>query len=129
MKEDKNIEKLVENMMKLESVQKPSHDFTSSVMQQIEALEQSKVTIYKPLISKPVWYAIGFGMVALIGFLLFGNTTVENTWLPEMNYNLSYKFPEIEFSSTMMYAMVFLVLMLGIQIPLLKNYFDKRFEF
>ena len=133
MQEDKNLEKLVDNLMKYDRLQKPSQDFTSSVMEHIESLKTSKTTIvYKPLISKPAWAVIGVCVLVIAGFAVFGTSTSQSTWLPQVNYdalvhnNLTNTLSGFKFSSTTMYAVVLLALMLCIQVPLLKNYMDRQ---
>lgn len=134
MKENKdsNFEKLVGKMMKSDRLEKPSADFSFHVMEQIESLQKSKATVYKPLISKPVWYVIGLSMVVLVVFVFLGNGTETETWMPTVNYNALFhnnfmnSLSRIKFSSTLMYTMVFFVLMLGVQIPMIKNFYDKH---
>lgn len=55
---DNHIEKLVDKSMKKIELESPSLDFTKNVMTQIDALEKSSITSYKPLISKPMWFVI-----------------------------------------------------------------------
>lgn len=132
---DQNIEQLVNKIMQHDRLETPSSDFTRHVMQHLEAVERSKATVYKPLISKPVWALIGFGVLGLIGFAIFGNSPAENTWMPEWNLNTLYDnsftntLSKIKFSSVTMYGVVFFALMLGIQIPLLKRQHDKKWDF
>ena len=68
-KEDKNIENLVENLMAETSVENPSIEFTAKVMSGIFAVEKNKVFMYKPVISKRIWFIILGGIVALFTFL------------------------------------------------------------
>jgi len=133
--DNKQIERLVDKMMKHDSLQKPSSDFTANIMAQVEALGTSKSIAYKPLISKPVWILIGLGVLAIVGFAMTGTTTTENTWMPEWNldslYNngLSNTLSKLKFSSITMYGVVFFALMLGVQISLLKKQHDKKWDF
>lgn len=130
---DQNLEKLVDKFMKHDTLEQPSNDFTSQVMQHIESLEKSKATVYEPLIPKAVWYAIAVGMVVLIGFLYSGTVVdSQSSWLPNVNYDallhnaMTSILSSYKFSSTTMYALVLLAIMLCIQIPLLKSYMDRR---
>lgn len=133
---DQNIEKLVDKLMQHDSLEQPSLDFTSNVMQRIEAEAKSKVTVYKPLIAKPVWYAIAAAMVVLVGFL-YSSSTVgsESSWLPEVNYDalfenkLTNTLSAFKFSSTTMYAFLFFAVMLCVQIPVLKRYLNHRLDY
>ena len=80
MKEsDKNIEQLIEKMMAEEKLQSPSIDFTSKIMAKVELLEEKKIKVYKPLISKSVWIFIGLAVAALVIYIsLFSDS--ENNW-------------------------------------------------
>ena len=130
---DQNLEKLVDKLMHHDGLEQPSNDFTSQVMQHIESLEKSKATVYKPLIPKPVWYAIAIGMVVLVGFL-YSSSTVDSqsSWLPQVNYDALFHngmtniVSAFKFSTTTMYVLGLFAIMLCIQIPLLKNYMDRR---
>lgn len=134
MKEQANtqVEKLVDKMMKSSALESPSVDFTSQILSKIERLQQSKATIYQPLISKKIWVLIISGCIALVVYSFFSTSSESSSWLSTVdysklpNFNISERLSTITFSKTMMYALVLLSLMVFIQIPLLKNYFDKR---
>ena len=55
---DNQINKLIDKSIKKASLETPSLGFTNSVMAQVNALKQSTVTTYRPLISKPAWFVI-----------------------------------------------------------------------
>ncbi|HSN10352.1 MAG TPA: hypothetical protein VLS85_15030, partial [Hanamia sp.] len=74
-KEDKNIEKLVENMMRESYLETPSFDFTSRVMSEVLSAQKSKSLIYKPVISKKAWFVIFGGIIALFTFLSLNMNT------------------------------------------------------
>lgn len=127
--EDKQLEKLVDRMMKEKTLDTPSIDFTSKVMSQVLATQKSETTIYKPLISTPTFIIIFGGLIFLIAFILTnGNTSSNNTYL-NLNLNFFTNFNPVRsfhFSKITTYSVVLTTLMLFIQIPLLKNYFDKK---
>ena len=130
---DQNLEKLVDKLMQHDTLEQPSNDFTSQVMQHIDALEKSKATVYKPLIPKPIWYAITIGMVVLVGFLYPGSAVdSQSSWLPEVNYDalvhngMTHILSAFKFSTTTMYVLILFAVMICIQIPLLKSYMDRR---
>lgn len=127
--EDKQLEKLVARMMKETTLDTPSIDFTSKVMSQVLATQKSETTIYKPLISTPTFIIIFGGLIFLIAFILTnGNTSSNNTYL-NLNLNFFTNFNPVRsfhFSKITTYSVVLTTLMLFIQIPLLKNYFDKK---
>ena len=98
----------------------------------LQIIKTSDVTVYKPLISKSIWILIALGFITLIGYLIFGTTSQESEALFTINFDVLFnnRFTEtlsaMKFSDTLMYAVVSLGIMLFIQIPLLKNYFDNR---
>ena len=134
MKEQANtqVEKLVDKMMKSSALESPSVDFTSQILSKIETLQQSKTTVYQPLISKKIWVLIISGCMALVVYAFFSTSSESSSWLSTVdysklpNFNISERLSTITFSKTMMYAIVLLSLMVFVQIPLLKNYYDKR---
>ena len=117
------------------AIQSPSFNFTDNVMVQVEELNKKHITTYKPLISKTTWVLIAVGFMSLIVYALFSNNHIESSsWLNKINFNIlsnndvtntlsSFKLPKI-----LIYAVVFFGLMVCIQIPFLKNYFNKRLE-
>ncbi len=68
---DKQIENLVDKVMKQSTLETPSIDFTSHIMVQVEAAKQSTSTTYQPLISKRVWAIISIGFIAFVGYILY----------------------------------------------------------
>lgn len=131
-REDKNIEKLVENLIAETSVESPSVEFTAKVMSGIYAVERNKIFMYKPVISKRAWFII-FGIIAaLFAFLIF-NTQLTSAG---SNFNLTFfnldKFVKpffgIEISSMTANVIVVATIMVLIQIFVLKTYLNKRFQ-
>jgi hypothetical protein len=131
---NKKLEISIDRMMKAIDVEKPSIDFTSDLMQRIEELETKKVTSYKPLISKPFWAGLGIVFMVLIYAIASGNKPANSGWLNNIDFSVltnntftnsitSFALPKI-----MAYAIGLFGLMLCIQIPFLKHYFDKRFQ-
>jgi hypothetical protein len=133
MKEsDEYYENLVDKVMAESTLLKPSADFTSKIMSQILIAEKSKRVVYKPLISKPVWFVIFGCLIAFVGYTIFtGNQTSQ--YSSDLNGSYYSKidnlFPVFQLSSNTSYAVLIVTLMVLIQIPLLKNYYDKRYRF
>ncbi len=131
-KVDKQIEKLVERSMKTQSLESPLPNFTSMVMDEVLALNKSKVTVYKPLISKPMWFAIFVVVLLIVSYIIFGMNTTETSWFKFIDLSgltdnrLSNTLSGFKVSKTVMYSVVLFGIMLFIQVPILKNYFDKR---
>ncbi|WP_439150869.1 hypothetical protein [Winogradskyella sp.] len=132
-KDDKRIEDLVNKLMEADALESPSFDFTDKVMSKVEALNTSEVTVYRPLIPKYIWWLMASGFIALVGYMFFKqpNETAslsERYNLPDVSFNLLESL-SLNFSSTMMYATVLLAIMLSVQIPLLKQYFNSRLSY
>ncbi|MUU77721.1 hypothetical protein [Winogradskyella endarachnes] len=134
MREDnKKIEQFINNIMSEAGLEQPSLDFTANVLSQIEVTSTSNATVYKPLISKSVWILILGSFIALIGYVIIGNTETTASWidrleLPKVSLNL-FENVSSHLSSTLMYAFVLLALMVSIQVPLVKYYFKNRITF
>lgn len=131
---DKHIEKFVDKMMKETTLDTPSVDFTAQVMSQVLKIKTSQTTVYKPLISKWVWYGIFISMLGLIAYLSFNSSAVSGSLLEKFNlgtfpkFNMPNLFSGLQFSKTTIYACVLLTLMLFIQIPIIKHVMNKRLE-
>jgi len=133
MKEsDKNIEQLIDKMMAEEKLQSPSIDFTSKIMANVHVLEEKKLIAYKPLISKPVWIAIGASIVLLVLYVSLFSGSENNLEIDEVGKLYSNKvstaFSGIHFSKNIFYAILIVPIMILIQVGILKNYFDKKYE-
>ncbi|KFF17914.1 hypothetical protein [Flavobacterium hydatis] len=132
MKEsDKYYENLVDKVMAETTLQKPSADFTSKIMSQILIAEKNKAIVYKPLISKSVWVLIFGCLIAFVGYAIFGiNVKEDDSVVGDLLYSKMENItPLFQFSKNTSYAVLIVVLMVLIQIPLLKNYYDKRYRF
>ncbi len=131
-KEDKHIEILVENLMKEISQESPSIDFTAKVMSEVLASKKSKTFVYKPIISKPLWFIIFGSILALFAFLIFNTQTTS----AGINFNFNFlsldklfeTLAGFQISSMTTNVVIMATLMLLIQFFLLKNYLDKRIQ-
>lgn len=130
MKEsDKNMEQLIDKMMAEKKLQSPSIDFTSKIMAEVLVLEQRKLKAYKPLISKPVWIFIGIAIVALVIYLSFFSVSENNLEIGKVYTDkITTAFSGIHFSKNIMYAVLIVPFMILIQVGVLKNYFDKKYQ-
>lgn len=122
---DKNVEKFIDSVIKNASLETPSLDFTSKIMARVEALEQKKVIMYQPLISRKVWILIA---MALMSILIYAFSSDESVAYIEFRLTISKIIPTINVPETTSYIVLIVVIMVLIQIPILKNYFDRRFE-
>ncbi|BAO76703.1 hypothetical protein [Winogradskyella sp. PG-2] len=132
-KDDKRIKDLVNKLMTADSLEQAPMNFTDSVMSKIEAISTSKTIVYKPLIPKYILWLVGTGFIAVVGYILFKQPTGNSTFLdrfnlPDLSFN-PFEGLSFELSNTLMYAVVLFAIMLSIQIPILKQYFNNRMSF
>ncbi|MAB49513.1 MAG: hypothetical protein CMC05_12880 [Flavobacteriaceae bacterium] len=131
--EDKRIEELVDKLMANDSLEKAPVNFTNDVMSKIELLSETKTIVYKPLIPKYVWWLLGLGFVALIVNVILNKSSDSSSLserynLPEVSFDV-FNNLSVDFSSTLMYATVLLAIMVAIQVPLLKQYFNQKLSY
>ena len=132
---DKHIESLVEKAMGKSDLQTPSFDFTSNLMSQVEKVNQNAVTTYKPLISKPVWAMILIAFFGVVSYIMLVSNSESSEWFANINYNVfdinqfTNMFNNLHPSRIVAYGVGLFSIMCLIQIPLLKNYFDRRIQF
>ncbi|GAA4281532.1 hypothetical protein [Gaetbulibacter aestuarii] len=138
MKENDNkyLNQIAEKVVKNNPIESPSGDFTSHVMFEIERLENSSVTAYKPLISKTGWTLICTGFLAVFCLVLFtGNSDNTGSWLSTINLNglfenkVSTLFSHFYLPKTLLYPMVLFAVLVWIQLPILRNFHKKRYQF
>lgn len=138
-KATKNVEELVDKMMRSSRLETPSFNFTDVVMQHIVAASENKVTAYKPLISKTVWGFILAGFISIVIYAVFAAQTEPTGWLDAVNFSLlsnnkisqilsNFKLQNITISKTVVYAFGFFLVMFCAQIPILKHHLNQRFE-
>ncbi|OXA80147.1 hypothetical protein SAMN05444397_10529 [Flavobacterium aquidurense] len=127
--EDKNIKNLIDKMMAEDTLEVPSFDFTSKIMAQVLVAEKSKIKAYKPLISKSTWIFIGFSLLGLAIYASLFSGTPYNLGIDKSyTERFSAVFSGIHLSKNIMYAILVVPFMILIQIGLLKNYFDKKYQ-
>jgi hypothetical protein len=130
MKEnDKEIENLIEKMMSENTLESPSFDFTSKIMSQVLEVEKSKIKAYKPLISKSAWIFISIVLIMLIAYSVDSGNNISNFELTQSySDKISTVFSGIHFSTNVLYGLLVIPFMVLVQIGVLKNYFDKKYE-
>ena len=132
-KDEKRIDAFVDKLMANDTLEQPTLDFTDNVMSKVESISNSIATVYKPLIPKSVWLLIAASFIALVGYIYLNEPATSSGWLERLNLsNIAVKPLEnvaFNFSKTLMYAVVLLAIMVSIQVPLLKHYFNKRMAF
>ena len=133
MKEsDKNLENLIDKMMAEDKLQSPSFDFTSKIMSEVLVLEDKKLKAYKPLISKPIWISIGLAVAALVIYTSLFSVSETDFKIDQVGKlysdRMSTAFSGIHLSKNILYAILIVSFMILIQIGVLKNYFDKKYQ-
>lgn len=133
MKEsDKNIEQLIDKMMAEDKLQSPSFDFTSKIMAEVHVIEEKKLKAYKPLISKPIWISIGIASALLVIYVSLFSVSESNIEIEQVGKlysdRMSTAFSGIHFSKNILYAILILPVMILVQVGILKNYFDKKYQ-
>jgi hypothetical protein len=130
---DKKIDQFIDRLMSSDALEQPTKDFTDKVMLKIESIHESTALVYKPLISKSVWFVILGCFMAAVASVYVKEPIANNGWFNKFEWSNIYVNPfenlVFSFSPALMYAFVFLTLMIGIQVPLLKHYFNKRMAF
>jgi len=131
---DKHLDDLSRKVIGESVIESPSFDFTQNVMSQVKALATSRATTYVPLISKRIWLFIGLCIAFMLGYVFFGSSNTETTWLEHLKLNRYVDFTKIDaftnfnVSQTMLYITLVFAIMLAVQIPILKHQLDKRFK-
>jgi len=126
---DKNIENLIDKMMAESTLDSPSIDFTSKIMSQILVAEKSKIKAYKPLISKSTWIFISLCLIALTVYCVYSGNNISNFEIVNLySDKAATLFSGIHFSKNILYAILIVPFMILIQIGVLKNYFDKKYQ-
>ena len=126
---NKHIETFVDKVMKSSTLETPSFDFTSKIMSHVTANSSSAVTVYKPLISKTAWVFMLLLTAVIIVYSLFSNDTSTLGLFDKLDFSKIFNiFSRVKISQTTMYSLLMFAVMFFIQIPLLKHYFNKRFE-
>ncbi|WP_431243612.1 hypothetical protein ACQ9BO_03260 [Flavobacterium sp. P21] len=130
MKEsDKNLENLIDKMMSENTLQSPSADFTSNLMSQILIAEKAKIKPYKPLISISTWIFIGIILALLIAYNVFFAGTQNNLEVGKSYTDkISAIISGIHISKTLLYSILIVPFMILVQVGVLKNYFDKKYQ-
>ena len=132
---DKHIEKLVDKIMKDVSLDTPSSNFTTNVMTQVETIVNQSTIKYQPLISKRSWVLILISVFTLITYFVFDASLESSGWFSGIDFSLvssnklTNTMSSLKLSKTTFYAVIILSVMLFVQIPVLKYYFNKRLDY
>ena len=131
---DKSLDQLSRKIMGKSNMEQPSLDFTSQVMLQIKTLTTSGAFIYKPLISKWVWWCMGVLVSSIFTYVLFfssesgAGATQHFLLKDEIFGKMGSPFQNFNISEVSLYAVLLFCLMLYVQIPIIKAYRKKRYN-
>ena len=122
-------DKLLCDLLQESSLEKPSLDFSKSVMEKIQA--KRATTVYEPLISKKAWGLIALTfLITSVGLYFYPESNwidLDRGFLVEKLSGITTFLPNVEISKTTLYAVVFLALFF-IQIPFLKRFIEKKYD-
>lgn len=132
MKEDKDIEKFTEYLIKEIGTESAPDNFLDSVMKSVKLeSEESTVIIYNPLIPKSVWVLITISFIALSIFILTGST-VNHYLLSRINFSFIDQlssinlFENIHFSKIFTFSFILFTVFVLVQLFMIKNFFNKQ---
>ncbi|REE24343.1 hypothetical protein [Winogradskyella pacifica] len=129
-KGNKELEAFIEKIMSTESLEQPSVEFTDNIMSKVKAISNSKTIVYKPLIPTYIWIVIIGSFLWLVGCIYLNESVTSVSWLERFTSIKKVIDPlaTLTFgaSKILIYTVVLFTVMLSIQIPLLKQYFNKR---
>ncbi|MFT5863774.1 MAG: hypothetical protein ACI828_002442 [Flavobacteriales bacterium] len=128
---DVRLEEMTTKIVEGAGLKKPATDFTSRIMGAIELQAQSVTTIYTPLISKKMWWVIGFAIAAVVGYIV--STNMQLTVMQEAVSTMSSELPKWEMPkyeldvavpNTLVYGVLIMAILIAIEIPLLKRQYN-----
>lgn len=124
----------IEKLIKEVGLERPSSDFLSNVMNQVETSTIEESIVYKPLISKKAWMVIGSIVFICLSMMLFmsggeGESLFDKINLTPIPFE-GFKNPlaELTLNKTTSYGIIFLILLFFVQVTMLKRRIDKTFS-
>lgn len=131
--DDDKFEVIFDRLMREEPLESPSFDFTDKVMDKVYALESESSIVYQPPISKRAWFIIGTCFAAFFAYVLINGSAEGNQWFDNFDVSnikwLVFEDFEFQFSKILSHALISLALMVGIQVTVLKSYFNNRMTY
>lgn len=134
MEENKELDDFIRKAVKEVDLERPSVDFTKSVLSQIEIVTQKdSVLVAKPLFSKTIWFFLSVVVVGIFVYVIFNDSSTESTWLAAIklnqltSFNLSLYMPKFSTTTAFSYGSVGIAFFVWIQVFLLKRKWNKRY--
>ena len=131
--ENEKIDALIGGLMKDGELEQPSDNFTEKVMNEVYALESESSIVYQPPISRKAWFIIGTCFAVLCAYVVLNGSDGGNHWFKSFDIsNMQWPIFEgfqFQFSKILSRALILLALMIGIQVTILKSYFNNRMTY
>jgi hypothetical protein len=131
MKANKNIEDFTKFIMKEASLEVPSDNFLTEVMDTIQVKTLPVLKVDKPLISKAGWVFISLFFVGVYSFVLFG-TYESSSLLSNLDWSFINDLPSlnlldrIHFSSIFNFSFIFFSILVILQLVVINNFVNKE---
>lgn len=127
--EDKAIDNWVDHWMQEAKLESPSEGFTQKIMSTLPVKATNTVTTYQPLLSSYAILGIVLAVVSIVLYSVFTSANTTISWVPKFNVALlshyfSWNMPQ--FSKITTYCFVATTILVFIQIPFLKHYYEKK---
>lgn len=129
MDEQKDLEKLVDKLFDADRLDSPSLNFTSTVIEKIEAEKKARLE-YTPLLPKWVFVILAFLVVVFSVYVLntmsSGNSGIN--YFESLNFSSSWiteGFSTFNFSSTLGYSVLAVGLLICVQASFLNKFFNR----
>ena len=133
---EQHLDKLAKKVIKTLPLERPSLDFTATIMTKIEARQTSSITTYKPLISKKAWLIISMIVAGLLIYLFtLDSSEASSGLLDKVDLTMVTDNKLVDTISGLMMSKVlaYAVTLFGaawlVQVSLLKYQFNKRLNY
>lgn len=131
---EKELNAFLEKTTKALELERAPKNFVNSVMQQVEVRKANASNIaYTPLVSSTIWVGIALMVVIVFGFLTLESNPVTLDWFSTLKINtvgttdfLDTVSKSFSVSDSTIYALVGLLVFMGVQVWYLKRFFAQR---
>lgn len=129
MDKEKDLERLMDKIFDVDQLEAPSSDFTSAVLEKVEAHTKERLS-YTPLLPKWVFVLLLLLVIAFTVYVL-GNTHSGNMglrYLDSLNFSLSWLsdgYSKLNFSRILGYTILPLGVLICIQASLLSKFMNR----
>ena len=86
---DKYLDDLAKKIIKEGSIESPSFNFIESVMSQVLNLNKNHAIVYKPLISKSVWFLILAAIIMIVIYTVYSGEQLGGvSWINQIDFGV-----------------------------------------